>query len=135
VSDETRDLTKQIIELTIKVKKIDDIRQRMEQVEEKLDRIAEMVQSSPKEVRDLGARMDELYNLLAGMQHGRQQGDEERIHDQFHCVKCHSEKLVAVHVKCTVCGMENWMGWFPDGKQRETPHQHSAREEVIEELY
>jgi hypothetical protein len=135
VSDETRDLAKQIIELTIKVKKIDDVKQRMEQVEEKLDQIAEMVQSSPKAVRALGTRMDELYNLLEGMQQGSRQGDEERIHDQFHCVKCHSEKLVAIHVKCTSCGMENWMGWFPDGSQREVPHQHTTREEVVEDLY
>jgi hypothetical protein len=124
ISEETRDLTKQIVELTIKIKKIDDVRQRMEQVEEKLDRIAEMVQSSPRGVEDLGSRMDELYTLLEGMQHSRGQGDEERIHDQFHCVKCHSEKLVAIHVKCTSCGMENWMGWFPDTKHESLPEHY-----------
>jgi hypothetical protein len=124
VSDETRDLTKQIVELTIKVKKIDDVRQRMEQVEDKLDRIAEMVQQSPQGVEDLGSRMDEIYTLLETLQHGRKQGDEERIHDQFHCVKCHSEKLVAIHVKCTSCGTENWMGWFPDAKKPSLPEHY-----------
>jgi hypothetical protein len=65
--------------------------------------------------------MDELYSLLQNMRHSPT--DEERIHDQFHCVKCHSEKLVAIHVKCTSCGTENWMGWFPDAS-RENISEH-----------
>jgi tetrahydromethanopterin S-methyltransferase subunit G len=122
IAEENRDLSKQVIELTIKVSKMDNIRERMDQIEQKLDQIAASVQSSPKAVKAMGAKMDELYGLLQGMQmQPHQSTDEERIHDQFHCVKCRSEKLVAIHVKCTSCGTENWMGWFPDSRKAIEP--------------
>ena len=122
VSAETKDLTKQIIELTIKVKKLDTVSQRMDRIEEKINEIADKMQSSPGAVDALASRMEELHGLLQNMRH--HSTEEEHIHDQFHCVKCHSEKLVAIHVKCTSCGSENWMGWFPDTSRQNTPEHY-----------
>jgi hypothetical protein len=41
------------------------------------------------------------------------------LQDDFQCQRCQSKSLVAIHVKCTGCGDESWMGWWPkpDGKQ------------------
>ncbi len=117
VAEQTKDLAKQVVELTIKVNKIDNIKQRIDQIEEKIGEIADVMQSSPEAINALGARMEELYNLMAGMRKQHNKTDEEHIHDQFRCVDCHSEKLVAIHVKCTNCGKQNWMGWFPDSQQ------------------
>jgi hypothetical protein len=86
----------------------------MAQIEQKLDQVAAMAQSSPKAVKALKAKIDEIYGMLDAMQRPGRKSDEERIHDDFRCVKCQSEKLVAIHVKCTSCGTENWMGWFPE---------------------
>jgi translation initiation factor 2 gamma subunit (eIF-2gamma) len=32
----------------------------------------------------------------------------------FQCSECGSGGTVAIHVKCTSCGEENWMGWWPE---------------------
>ena len=116
VAQETRDLNKQLMELTIQVNKLEKTAQKIAQVEEKLDKIAAVVQSSPKAVRNLGARIDEIYELLETMRHPERKSDEDHIHDDFRCVKCQSEKMVAIHVKCTSCGTENWMGWYPESR-------------------
>jgi hypothetical protein len=117
VAQETKDLIKQLIELTIQVNRFEKAAQKMSQIEDKLDQVGAMVKSSPKAVKALGTRIDEIYGLLEAMRHPERKSDEDRIHDDFHCVKCQSEKLVAVHVKCTSCGTENWMGWFPESRQ------------------
>jgi uncharacterized protein YoxC len=126
ISEQTHDLTKQVIELTIKLNKLEGaakdvagMEETVRQVEEKIEEMSDLVKSSPKAVRALGSRIDEIYGLLESMKH---QSEEGRIHDEFHCVKCHSEKLVAVHVKCTSCGYENWMGWFPDTADNDHGH-------------
>jgi hypothetical protein len=33
--------------------------------------------------------------------------------ETFQCDDCNSSNLVAVYVKCTACGRETWMGWWP----------------------
>jgi outer membrane biosynthesis protein TonB len=122
VAEETRDLHKQVIELTIKINKLDGTAQKMAAIEDKIDQMTALIQSSPKAVRALGARVDEIYSLLDALRQEKHASDEGRIHDEFRCVNCQSEKLVAVHVKCTSCGTENWMGWFPDSGK--TDHGH-----------
>jgi hypothetical protein len=116
VAQETKDLSKQLVELTIQVNRYEKTAQKMAGIEEKLNQVAAMVQSSPKTVKALGTRIDEIYELLETMRRPGRKSEEDRIHDDFHCVKCQSEKLVAIHVKCTGCGTENWMGWFPESR-------------------
>lgn len=125
ISEQTRDLGKQVMELTIKVNKFETINKQLVHLEVKINEMAELVKSSPEAVRILDGRIDEIYGLLENMRHEKHTSDEERIHDQFQCVACHSEKLVAIHVKCTNCGTENWMGWFPDLKEN---NRESKRE-------
>jgi hypothetical protein len=114
VAQETKDLNKQLIELTIKINKFESITQKLDRLEEKIEQAAAMAQSSPKAVKSLGAKIDEIYGLLETMRRPERKNDEGHIHDEFRCVKCQSEKLVAIHVKCTSCGTENWMGWYPE---------------------
>jgi hypothetical protein len=120
LSEETGELAKQMVELTIKV---NNYKKRIDHIDEKINEIADMVQQSPA-IDGLAARIEELQGLVLNAR--RRKSDEEHIRDEFHCVKCHSEKLVAVHVKCTSCGTENWMGWFPNSQQivDEEPGEH-----------
>ena len=37
------------------------------------------------------------------------------------CASCHSTGKVAVSVKCTQCGQENWWGWWPSGSHDDSP--------------
>ena len=32
----------------------------------------------------------------------------------FRCSECDAKGTVAIHVKCTQCGEENWMGCWPE---------------------
>jgi hypothetical protein len=116
VAQETKDLNKQLIELTIQVNKFEKAAQKMAEIEDKLDQLAAKAQVSPKAVKTLGARIDEIYGLLESMRRPERQNDEGHIHDEFRCIKCQSEKMVAIHVKCTSCGTENWMGWYPESR-------------------
>lgn len=122
IAEQTRDLSKQILELTIKAKEIEKINQRIADLENKISEISEITKTSPKAFRAMGSRIDEIYGMLENMRREKNESDEERIRDQFRCVNCKSEKLVAIHVKCTNCGMENWMGWFPDSKVNKEKH-------------
>jgi hypothetical protein len=116
VAQETKDLNKQLIELTIQVNKFEKAAQKMAEIEDKLDQLAAKAQVPPKAVKTLGARIDEIYGLLESMRHPERKNDEGHIHDEFRCIKCQSEKMVAIHVKCTSCGTENWMGWYPESR-------------------
>jgi hypothetical protein len=120
LSEETGELAKQMVELTIKV---NNYKKRIDHIDEKINEIAGMMQQSPA-IDTLAARIEELQGMVLNAR--RRKSDEEHIRDEFHCVKCHSEKLVAVHVKCTSCGTENWMGWFPNSQQivDEEPGEH-----------
>jgi len=129
IAEQTKDLQKTVhdlqkneIELTIKVNKLDNITEKMNHLEEKIGEMAALVKSSPKAVKALEARMEEIYSLLDAMRQEKHASDEERIRDEFQCVNCRSEKLVAIHVKCTSCGTENWMGWFPESGSYDHGH-------------
>ena len=93
----------------------------MENAMERLDRlekqIAEKSGASPavpaeeltemkSEVQDLSERMDEISgNLKYSLGYG--------VGRIFQCKHCESKQLVALHVKCTDCGEETWLGWWP----------------------
>ena len=58
------------------------------------------------EVQDLSERMDEISgNLKYSLGYG--------VGRIFQCKHCESKQLVALHVKCTDCGEETWLGWWP----------------------
>lgn len=35
------------------------------------------------------------------------------IHKNFHCSSCGTENMVVSQVKCSKCGKEKWLGWWP----------------------
>jgi tetrahydromethanopterin S-methyltransferase subunit G len=58
------------------------------------------------EVQDLSDRMNEISgNLKYSLGYG--------VGRIFQCKHCESKQLVALHVKCTDCGEETWLGWWP----------------------
>ena len=38
-----------------------------------------------------------------------------RVQETFQCASCGEKGLVAGLVKCTACGGETWLGWWPPG--------------------
>jgi hypothetical protein len=59
--------------------------------------------------------MDEISNILETI---RESKSSYNLQDEFKCSHCQSKNLVAFHVKCTSCGKENWMGWWPDSNKK-----------------
>ncbi|MEJ2740503.1 MAG: hypothetical protein P8105_11890 [Dehalococcoidia bacterium] len=93
----------------------------MENAMERLDRLEKQVgensgassaapanglEEMKSEVQDLSERMDEISgNLKYSLGYG--------VGKIFQCKHCESKQLVALHVKCTDCGEETWLGWWP----------------------
>jgi tetrahydromethanopterin S-methyltransferase subunit G len=67
---------------------------------------SEELEEMKSEVQDLSEQMDEISgNLKYSLGYG--------VGKIFQCKHCESKELVALHVKCTDCGEETWLGWWP----------------------
>jgi hypothetical protein len=61
----------------------------------------------------------------------------EGIRRTFSCARCGTKNRVAVHIKCTACDTNSWLGWWPERRPRAngehasgsagTPHVEHAR--------
>jgi hypothetical protein len=81
----------------------------------KISNLAASVNMSPEITQELSERIDEIYNFLETLPAER---SDPGIQELYECSQCHSRKLVALHVKCTNCGNENWLGWWPRLNQK-----------------
>jgi hypothetical protein len=116
-------LTVEIIEslqttLADLIKRLGKMERAMERLELLEGKVAEMgastgqalpsgeLQEIGEKVQELTGQMDEISgNLKFSLGYG--------VGKLFQCKHCESKNLVALHVKCTQCGEENWLGWWP----------------------
>ncbi len=107
-------LKRSLEDVARRLEKIESVIAQMGQVEKKMARqITELSGKGPdkgnvyQQVQDLSEQMDEISdNLRSSLGYGAAK--------LFNCCECGSSGTVAIHVKCTQCGEENWMGWWPD---------------------
>jgi prefoldin subunit 5 len=114
-SGEIGSLKKIIADLSREVSKLTVAMQTISQLEEKVKQLEAMIKLSPDSTRILRGRIDEISNILEMIQ---QKKSDYTFFEEFKCSHCQSKNLVAVHVKCTSCGKENWMGWWPDSNKK-----------------
>jgi len=112
-SSEVSNLQSVIADMAREVSKMTNAMQRLEQVEGKINQISALLKITPGSTETLGERVDEI---SGGLDQLRQQYLD--IRGEFQCGHCQSRQMVALHVKCTSCGEETWMGWWPDGNQK-----------------
>ena len=114
-SDETTAMQKTITDLSEQVNKLTAAVQTITKLEEKVKQLETIVKIMPDSNRTLKARIDEISNVLEMLQDSK---SDHTFLEGFKCSHCRSEGLVALYVKCTSCGKESWMGWWPDEKKK-----------------
>jgi hypothetical protein len=102
-------------ELTRQVNKIAGAMNKIMELDMKISNLAASVNMSPEITQALSERIDEIYYYLESMQ---PEEKDAGIQELYECSQCHARRLVALHVKCTNCGNENWMGWWPKYPRR-----------------
>jgi hypothetical protein len=110
-------LKTQIMELTEQINHLMEVEDVVKQIQEKVKTLeAGPKSSSPDEINMMKGQLNQVSSALEVFQKTAKSGDN--FLDGFYCDHCHSQGLVAVHVKCTTCGKENWMGyWLEDYKK------------------
>jgi hypothetical protein len=108
-SDEVANLQETVAELARHLVKLSSVMQRVDKIEEKIEQIAAVIKLNPDTTTLFERRLDEIHNILETLIQNKAD-----VRDEFQCSKCQSKKAVAIHVKCTACGNENWMGWWPE---------------------
>ncbi|MHB8105757.1 MAG: hypothetical protein ACYDG5_09535 [Dehalococcoidales bacterium] len=111
-SDEVANLKQTIAELVRHVVKLTGAMQRIDRLEDKIEQITQVIKLNPDSTTVFERRIDELHRAIDEIR-------QNSVRDEFECSKCHTKQAVAVHVKCTTCGNENWMGWWPEAEHKE----------------
>jgi hypothetical protein len=112
-SDEISTLKKNVADLSKEVGKLTVALQTITQLEERVKELEAVKKLSPDSIEILKTRIDKISSFLKMLQ---QKQSDSAFLQKFVCSKCRSKSLVAVYVKCTSCGKESWMGWWPDEK-------------------
>jgi len=110
-SGEVGNLQSVVADLARQVGKMTNAMQKLDSMEEKVNIICSLLKLDPDDTQSIGARLDEIYARLDAMQ-------KASIQHSFTCGHCKSGQMMAVHVKCTTCGEETWMGWWPEGNHK-----------------
>jgi len=109
--NESASLQKTVADLSVQVSKLTAAMQTITKLEEKVKQLEAQIKLMPDSNRTLKGRIDEISNVLEMLK------DEKSDHtflEGFKCSHCHSRGLVAMYVKCTGCGKESWLGWWPE---------------------
>ena len=105
VSGDISSLQKNIADLSREVSKLTVAMQTITQLEEKVKQFEAVIKLMPGANRALKDRIDEIANIVETIQQGK---PDQAFLEEFTCSQCHSKSLVAIHVKCTSCGKDNW---------------------------
>ena len=115
-SDEAASLQKTVADLSARVNKLTAAMETITQLEEKVKQLEAIIKLMPDSTRILKGRIDEISNVLEML---KDEKSDSTFFEGFKCSHCRSRGLVALYVKCTSCGKESWMGWWPDEKSGE----------------
>ena len=114
-SDEATSLRKTVADLSGQVNKLAAAMETITQLEEKVKQLEAIIKLMPDSTRTLKGRIDEISNVLEML---KDEKSDHTFFEGFKCSHCQSRGLVALYVKCTSCGKESWMGWWPDEEKK-----------------
>ncbi len=92
-----------------------DLVQRIEKLEAAVAKLTQAVggSQSPSQVAALAKQVETLNARVQTLREYAAHSVGYRIHETFQCGACGQKGFVAGAVKCTACGQETWMGWWP----------------------
>ncbi|MBN1162090.1 MAG: hypothetical protein JXA17_09095 [Dehalococcoidales bacterium] len=112
---EADDLKTKVAELTAEVNKLSTALQTVAQLEEKIRQLETLMKNAPESAGTLKARIDKI---AAELEAGEGKKSDYGFLEAFRCSHCRSKGNVAIYIKCTSCGKENWMGWWPEEEEK-----------------
>jgi hypothetical protein len=112
-SNEVSNLQNTVADLARQVAKMTNAMQRLEKAEQKVTEIYSLLRLDPDATETLGGKLEGIHARVEEL--ARHYSDYQ---NEFQCAHCHSSQMMALHVKCTSCGEEAWMGWWPEGNKK-----------------
>ena len=91
---------------------IEEIMKRLEQLERKIEKLSvslEQSRNAPPPV----SQIKEIERRLAEISENLSNTPVYGIRKGFECSSCHSRGTIAVPLRCTKCGKETHIGWWP----------------------
>ena len=95
-----------IADLTKRLNKIEMVMSKVDKMERMIAETVANTGQSPQALHELEEQVEDITEKLSASL-------GYNIGNIYHCSCCGSDELVAIRVKCTECGDENWLGWWP----------------------
>lgn len=103
-----------LIDLAKRVAKLEAAIVKSQQIERTIaEAKATMANQPPQDFQTVVSQLQELCARVDGISEKLQSTAGYDIGKIFRCNSCDSQGTVAMRVKCTDCGRENWWGWWP----------------------
>jgi hypothetical protein len=99
---------------------ISDLSARLAKIEASIGKIESRSQSfgevSMPQIKSAVQQMKNVSSQVEIITEGLRGTAGYNLNKTFKCSSCKSTGVVAIKVKCTQCGQENWWGWWPKKK-------------------
>ena len=102
-----------LIDLAKRVAKVEAAMVKSQQLEKTIAEAKAMANQPPQDFQTVVNQLQELSAQVDGILEKLQSTAGYDIGKTFRCNSCDSQGMVAIRVKCTECGRENWWGWWP----------------------
>jgi hypothetical protein len=100
--------------------KIADLSSRLAKIENAINKLEKKAQSSNEvSASQMKTAIQQMKNVSSQVEiitEGLRGTAGYNLNKTFKCNSCKSTGMVAIKVKCTQCGQENWWGWWPKKK-------------------
>lgn len=112
-SDEIKALQATVAGLAQRMAKVEMTVRGRGQEEGKSPEASIICQQLSQRLEAMGRDLRKVNNRVTGITRGVADAPENGIHNGFVCQSCNAHGLVAIPIRCTVCGEESWWGWWP----------------------
>jgi len=102
-----------LVDLAKRVARVEAAMVKSQQLEKTIAEAKAMANQPPQDFRTVGNQLQELSVQVDGILEKLPSTAGYDIGKTFRCNSCDSQGMVAIRVKCTECGRENWWGWWP----------------------
>lgn len=124
-SNEVENIQTTINDLIRQVSKLTNMAQKLDALEKMTEQMRFLLKLAPGEAKTLGEQIAEIHQRLDEIFDVFQ--NRRDLRDDFQCEHCQSKSLVAFHAKCTSCGKENWLGWWPKDEKKTSADGNLAK--------
>jgi uncharacterized phage infection (PIP) family protein YhgE len=100
------DLAERVARIEATLGKLDQLQKMVTEIKAISQQLQD-IQAMVKQLREVAEQVEDISLKLRST-------PAYDIGELFKCNSCGSKGLVAIRIKCTDCGRENWWGWWPE---------------------